>query len=155
LNDLRRSLTPLEPDGTLIAVIEMSQSSWLVAGPTARTILTANRVTGKMDGGAGPPPPPPPGAIRPNPARPPAPESSVMSMRRAIIAEVEGHLLPSSSHPLPFRANDVATGDNGAEDDTCAGAREHRDCIVACTSCISCASSGRAEGHGRYSSQHK
>jgi hypothetical protein len=32
LNDLRRSLTPLEPDGTLIAVIEMSQSSWLVAG---------------------------------------------------------------------------------------------------------------------------
>ena len=32
LNDLRRSLTPLEPDGTLIAVIEMSLSSWLVAG---------------------------------------------------------------------------------------------------------------------------
>src|SRR5712692_8918883 len=32
LNDLSRSLTPLEPDGTLIAVIEMSQSSWLVAG---------------------------------------------------------------------------------------------------------------------------
>src|SRR5713101_5814887 len=31
LNDLSRSLTPLEPDGTLIAVIEMSQSSWLVA----------------------------------------------------------------------------------------------------------------------------
>src|ERR1700745_905407 len=25
-------LTPLDPDGTLIAVIEMSQSSWLVAG---------------------------------------------------------------------------------------------------------------------------
>src|SRR5438876_4335266 len=32
LNDLSRSLTPLEPDGTLIAVIEMSQSSWLIAG---------------------------------------------------------------------------------------------------------------------------
>src|SRR6476620_1308923 len=32
LNDLSQSLTPLDPDGTLIAVIEMSQSSWLVAG---------------------------------------------------------------------------------------------------------------------------
>jgi transposase len=32
LNDLSRSLNPLEPDRTLIAVIEMSQSSWLVAG---------------------------------------------------------------------------------------------------------------------------
>jgi transposase len=32
LNDLSRSLAPLEPDGTLIAVIELSQSSWLVAG---------------------------------------------------------------------------------------------------------------------------
>src|SRR5437660_10543459 len=32
LNDLNRSLTPLKPDGTLIAVIEMSPSSWLVAG---------------------------------------------------------------------------------------------------------------------------
>jgi transposase len=32
LNDLSRSLTSLDPDGTLIAVIEMSQSSWLVAG---------------------------------------------------------------------------------------------------------------------------
>jgi transposase len=32
LNDLSRSLTPLEADGTLIAVIEMSLSSWLVAG---------------------------------------------------------------------------------------------------------------------------
>jgi hypothetical protein len=31
LNDLSRCLTPLELDGTLIAVIEMSQSSWLVA----------------------------------------------------------------------------------------------------------------------------
>ena len=32
LNDLSRSLTALEPDRTLIAVIEMSLSSWLVAG---------------------------------------------------------------------------------------------------------------------------
>ena len=31
LNDLSRCLTPLEPDSTLIAVIEMSLSSWLVA----------------------------------------------------------------------------------------------------------------------------
>ena len=31
LNDLSRSLIPLQPDGTLIAVIEMSLSSWLVA----------------------------------------------------------------------------------------------------------------------------
>ena len=32
LNDLSRSLMPLKLDGTLIAVIEMSLSSWLVAG---------------------------------------------------------------------------------------------------------------------------
>src|SRR5467141_2710673 len=32
LNDLSRSLTPLKPDGTLIAVIEMSLSNWPVAG---------------------------------------------------------------------------------------------------------------------------
>jgi hypothetical protein len=32
LNDLSRSLSPLEPEVTLIAVIEMSLSSWLVAG---------------------------------------------------------------------------------------------------------------------------
>src|SRR5213083_2713997 len=32
LNDLSRSLTALEPNGTLIAVIEMGQSSWLVSG---------------------------------------------------------------------------------------------------------------------------
>jgi len=31
-NDLSRSLTPLDPDGTLIAVIELSLSSWLIAG---------------------------------------------------------------------------------------------------------------------------
>jgi transposase len=32
LNDLSRSLSPLDPDGALIAVIELSLSSWLVAG---------------------------------------------------------------------------------------------------------------------------
>ena len=31
-DDLSRSLVALEQDATLIAVIEMSQSSWLVAG---------------------------------------------------------------------------------------------------------------------------
>jgi transposase len=31
-NDLSRSLVPLVQDGTLVAVVEMSQSSWLVAG---------------------------------------------------------------------------------------------------------------------------
>src|SRR3954465_10914999 len=32
LNDLSRSSSPLDPDGTLIAVVELSLSSWLVAG---------------------------------------------------------------------------------------------------------------------------
>ena len=32
LNDLSRSLVILEQDATLIAVIEMGQSNWLVAG---------------------------------------------------------------------------------------------------------------------------
>jgi transposase len=32
LNDLSRSLVAFEQDATLIAVIEMGQSSWLVAG---------------------------------------------------------------------------------------------------------------------------
>src|SRR3954451_14233980 len=32
LDDLSRSLTPLEQDSTIMAVIEMSQASWLVAG---------------------------------------------------------------------------------------------------------------------------
>ena len=32
LNDLSRCLTSLQPDGTLIVVIEMGLSSWLVAG---------------------------------------------------------------------------------------------------------------------------
>jgi transposase len=31
-NDLSRSLVALDQDSTLIAVVEMSQSSWLVAG---------------------------------------------------------------------------------------------------------------------------
>src|SRR3954451_15730221 len=31
LDDLSRSLTPLEQDSTIIAVFEMSQASWLVA----------------------------------------------------------------------------------------------------------------------------
>ena len=31
-NDLSRSLVPLEQDNTLVAVIELSQSGWLVAG---------------------------------------------------------------------------------------------------------------------------
>jgi transposase len=31
-DDLSRSLTPLEQDSTIMAVIEMSQASWLVAG---------------------------------------------------------------------------------------------------------------------------
>src|SRR6202049_2659349 len=31
-NDLSRSLTAFEPNHTLVAVIEMSQKSWLVAG---------------------------------------------------------------------------------------------------------------------------
>ena len=31
-NDLSRSITPFDPDMTLIAVVEMSQTSWLVAG---------------------------------------------------------------------------------------------------------------------------
>ena len=36
LNDLSRSLVPLEPHGTLVAVIEMSQSSWLGQKAQAR-----------------------------------------------------------------------------------------------------------------------
>src|SRR5690349_5847882 len=32
LDDLSRSLTPLQQDSTVVAVIEMSQASWLVAG---------------------------------------------------------------------------------------------------------------------------
>ena len=32
LNDLGRSLTPLDVNQTLIAVIELSKESWLVAG---------------------------------------------------------------------------------------------------------------------------
>ena len=32
LNDLSRSLTPFDPNQTLIAVVELSKASWLVAG---------------------------------------------------------------------------------------------------------------------------
>src|SRR5262249_62238535 len=32
LNDLSRSLTPFDPNRTLIGVIELSKQSWLVAG---------------------------------------------------------------------------------------------------------------------------
>jgi hypothetical protein len=32
LNDLSRSLVALDQDSTIIAVVELSQSSWLVAG---------------------------------------------------------------------------------------------------------------------------
>ena len=32
LNDLSRSLAALDQDSTIIAVVELSQSSWLVAG---------------------------------------------------------------------------------------------------------------------------
>jgi transposase len=31
-NDLSRSLVPLDQDSTIIAVVELSQSSWLVGG---------------------------------------------------------------------------------------------------------------------------
>jgi hypothetical protein len=34
-NDLSRSLVALDQDSTIIAVVEMSQSSWLVAGKTS------------------------------------------------------------------------------------------------------------------------
>ena len=47
-NDSRRSLIPLEQESTLIAVIELSQSSWLVAGivpgdPSGRTTTASHR----------------------------------------------------------------------------------------------------------------
>ena len=32
LNDLNRSLTPFDPNETLIGVVELSKGSWLVAG---------------------------------------------------------------------------------------------------------------------------
>jgi transposase len=35
-NDLSRSLVALDQDSTIIAVVEMSQSSWLVAGMSGR-----------------------------------------------------------------------------------------------------------------------
>jgi hypothetical protein len=41
LNDLSRSLVALDQNSTIIAVIEMSQSSWLVAGRPYR-IMSRN-----------------------------------------------------------------------------------------------------------------
>ena len=35
-NDLSRSLVALDQDSTIIAVVEMSQSSWLVGGGASR-----------------------------------------------------------------------------------------------------------------------
>ena len=57
LNDLSRSLVALDQDSTIIAVVELSQSSWLVAGvlpgierqpqkklePSAERLRTAHR----------------------------------------------------------------------------------------------------------------
>ena len=39
LNDLSRCLVALEQDATLIAVIEMGQASWLVAGMCPDSIV--------------------------------------------------------------------------------------------------------------------
>jgi len=54
LNDLSRSLIPLELDCTLIAVIEMSQSSWLVAsivpGVERQPEAAASMATGSREG---------------------------------------------------------------------------------------------------------
>ena len=40
-----RSLAPLKPDGTLIAVIEMNESSWLVAGIVPRRAPAVRKLT--------------------------------------------------------------------------------------------------------------
>ena len=53
LNDLSRSLAPLEPDGTLIAVIEMSQSSSMEGGSlraVARAVLCQSIKSGSVRG---------------------------------------------------------------------------------------------------------
>jgi hypothetical protein len=39
-NDSRRSLIPLEQESTLIAVVELSRSSWLVAGTCRASSVT-------------------------------------------------------------------------------------------------------------------
>ena len=55
LNELSRSLVLLEQHSTLVAVIEMSQSSWLAAGivpgierqPAKKGLFQVRRETGK------------------------------------------------------------------------------------------------------------
>src|SRR5262245_63626871 len=49
LNDLNRSLAALEPDGTLIAVIEMSLSSWLKQFPTDLNLRDSQTVSDDGD----------------------------------------------------------------------------------------------------------
>ena len=51
-NDLSRSLTVLEGDSTLIAVIEMSQSSWLVAALVPGVERQRKISQGRRDGAA-------------------------------------------------------------------------------------------------------
>ena len=57
-NDLSRCLTALDQAGTLIAVIEMSQSSWLVAGIVPGSSLTqpksSNPTRSSCSGGCSP-----------------------------------------------------------------------------------------------------
>jgi hypothetical protein len=45
-NDLSRSLVALDQDSTIIAVVEMSQSSWLVAGVLAVARAGIRRICG-------------------------------------------------------------------------------------------------------------
>src|SRR3979411_36206 len=59
LNDLTRALVALDQDSTIIAVVEMSQSSWLVAGvlpgierqPRKKLEPSAERLLGLLLGG--------------------------------------------------------------------------------------------------------
>ncbi len=59
-NDLSRSLVALDQDSTIIAVVEMSQSSWLVAGvlpgierqPRKKQEPSAERLLGRCIAGA-------------------------------------------------------------------------------------------------------
>src|SRR5258706_14657007 len=60
LNDLSRSLVALDQDSTIIAVVELSQSSWLVAGvlpgierqPQKKLEPSAERLLGLLIAGA-------------------------------------------------------------------------------------------------------
>ena len=49
-NDLSRSFTALNQDNTLIVVIEMSQSSWLVAGMVPGVERPASQEVGTRQG---------------------------------------------------------------------------------------------------------